>query len=661
MQTDLSRSGECGTSSRSKHDYPLENPRTSTEFQQVIMRLNLLLSYSLAVLALVQCTTLTLIAHEPPLIQPTFLMDEEPPEKVSPSVVTLNPGLLPLWKKALARPESDLQRQAAMAITRAQRNGHQGLRAFAPDLMLLLRRKEAHPTVRMEAARALIALDHREAASLLVDVSQHDGQLMRLLVEPALAKWNYEPIQSLWLGRLSSPRTHRRELTLAIDGLSSNHVLSAGEPLRTIAASPTQPEDIRLAAARGAGNCLTSGSEHVASELFTDGQAPLINRLCAASLLSLHTSEESITLRQRYAVDPNPTVSAIALRSLYQADPELVLPVAAECLGSPDANVRRIVIETYLRLPTEDRIRDLSGRLNDSHPALRTLVREGYYPLSRRPEFEVLIRELAINILGGEDWRGQEQAALLLAALDRKEIATRLVELLNSPRDEVMIASAWGLKKIAVPTTAEALTQQLGRRSKELSRTRPGIEHQVAHLCEALALFKHVPAIPVLKVYVPKQEQFGPLSRSAAFWALGQILEDAAAGREAPPRELSLTEKAAQALGIKDQPPAEEAESLAASFMKSIEDVNGMPPEANEVRRTAALALGRMRAKSQLAALKKMIGTSVDHEAVDIAMRWAVLRISGEELPISPPLREEETGWFIEPAPVSLDTDPPTP
>ena len=40
-------------------------------------------------------------------------------------------------------------------------------------------------------------------------------------------------------------------------------------------------------------------------------------------------------------------------------------------------------------------------------------------------------------MLMGEDWRGLEQAGLLLVALDEKEIVSRLLILLEHPRGEV--------------------------------------------------------------------------------------------------------------------------------------------------------------------------------------------------------------------------------
>ena len=182
----------------------------------------------------------------------------------------------------------------------------------------------------------------------------------------------------------------------------------------------------------------------------------------------------------------------------------------------------------------------------------------------------------------------------------------------------------------------------------------------MAHLCEALALFKYKPAVPVLKVYVPKTMQYGEISRSAAIWALGQIFEDAAASASTA-IESSPTSKVSELLGLQDKHDGEVAEELAGLFMGRVREIMGMPPESPLVRRTSALAIGRMRATSQLGGLKEMIGEQVESEPVEIAMRSAVLRMTGEDLKIAPPATTDRIGWFLEPAPTSLLEKPVTP
>ncbi len=593
-------------------------------------------------------------------IQPSFLIDLEPEEQALPPVWFLNPQLLPLWKQAITHPESEMQRQAAEAIARAHEYGHYGLKVFQPELLALLQDKGLHPATRFAAAHALIVLDCRDSASALFEAAQAEGQDLRHFVEPVLARWGFEPLQLVWRERVKQTATTRRDLLLAVNGLGQLRVTAAQPDLLKIALDLARPPDIRLAAARAAGETSEAGLEPTVKQILSRGSCSLVDRLCVAALLVRHRTPEAVEINQALAIDSEPAVAGIALRTLLATDPQLVLPVAEVSLKSSDANVRRVAIEAYLQLPTVERLETLSAKLNDPHPELRALVREGFFTHSRESAWETVIRESSIRVLNGDDWRGQEQTTLLLAALDRKEVAPRLVELLNSNRDEVMIATGWGLRVLAVPETAAALTEQIRRQSKLESWPFPGVEQQVSHLCEALGKFKYKPAVPVLRIYVPKTMQYGPTPRAAAVWALGQIFEDAAGGSPTA-KSSSPISQAAELLGLKDQPEAELVEALAEQIMDRVRDTDGMPAEWAEVRRAGALALGRMKAASQLGGLKEKIGDRVDSESVDLAMRWAVLRISGEDLPIGPPELVERVGWFIEPAPTSLLDKPVAP
>src|SRR5262249_3255834 len=113
--------------------------------------------------------------------------------------------LLALWLRALDRPEKDLKCQAAATIVLAHCRGMPGLEATVAPLLRTLDQPEQHPPVCLAAAQALVALDARQAAPDLLKHAQADGIDMRNLVEPALARWNYEPARAVWLERLNQP------------------------------------------------------------------------------------------------------------------------------------------------------------------------------------------------------------------------------------------------------------------------------------------------------------------------------------------------------------------------------------------------------------------------------------------------------------------------
>src|SRR5262249_32151659 len=148
-----------------------------------------------------------------------------------------------------------------------------------------------------------------------------------------------------------------------------------------------------------------------------------------------------------------PSVAVVALTRLFEIDPHLVLPLAEGAMRNPDARVRQCGADACSRLPDAQRVAALARMLDDPHPAVRRAIRESLYGLGRRDELDGPIRSAAMEMLGGERWRGLEQAALLLAALDHKPAAGRLIELLAFDRAEVSVSAAWGLKKLAIPET----------------------------------------------------------------------------------------------------------------------------------------------------------------------------------------------------------------
>ena len=546
-----------------------------------------------------------------------FLLDDEPGEIPEPSIMFIDPGLVPMWKRALSQPESELKRQAAEAVVQLHRLGHDEGVLADPELLAVLDDDKTHPAARYAAARALIVLDRREASGKLLEVSQSGDKDLRQLVEPVLAEWNVEAIQPVWHQRLSSSATPRRELVLAIEGLGTQRDAAALPALMTLALNAERSADIRLAAARAAGQIATQGLEPQAEQLIARGK--VIDRLTAASLITRHKSPESVSIHQQLGVDAEPAVAGAALRSLFAMDPTLVLPVAEAALQSPDANVRQVGIDTYLALPTKDRILRLSQSFNDPHPRLRTRVRDGFFTLSKVADLNQSIRQSATAVLIGEDWRGQEQAALLLGELDEEPAAGRLIELLDSRRAEVMLSAAWSLRKLEIPSTARPVLEFATRRSTESDVATPTSSRQLAHLFELLGQLKFRDAIPLLEGFVPKTQDYGAASRAAAIWSLGVIDEGTT------------------------------NEELAKKLIDRVQDILSIPPEAAEVRRAAVLSLGRIRAADHVEVLKQHLGETVDQDLMELTLRRAIHQMTGELLPIQPPPRVKRGGWFLEP------------
>jgi HEAT repeat protein len=381
---------------------------------------------------------------------------------------------------------------------------------------------------------------------------------------------------------------------------------------------------------------LEKDAERLAADASTRG---LVGRLIAATLMSqalTHRearSPEGIPLLQRLAVDPEPTVAAVALTRLLDIDPELLVPVVERLLASPDPNVRSFGVEILSRRPSEKHIHLLGNRLDDLHPDVRVKARKSLQTLAGKDEFKNLVIIEGTRMLASGQWRGLEQAVILLANLDHKPAAARFLELLQFERPEVFVTAAWGLRKLAVPDTLPPVTSYV---KEELERIHKGvrlpnrpdvppeiIDHQVSQLNQFLGQQRYGPAEALLRRFVPHEAPLFPCpeSRAAAVWGLGMILE-----------------------GKTDAKLAEDLEVR-------LRDTNSIPPENVQVRRMAALTIGRLKAEGPLPRLRLYCAEQKPNDdAVHNACGWAIERITGEPMLWSLTIEKVQRDWFLTPS-----------
>jgi HEAT repeat protein len=478
----------------------------------------------------------------------------------------------------------------------------------------------------------LIVFADDRSADLLFKASQKYGADLRQLIEPALAKWRFAPIVNIWQKRLEAKGTRFRDLVLAIHGVAEVGDKSAVPALLAMLHDPLRAGALRLEAARSAGRLQTSGLEPEAERLTRLSSVPILQRLCAAALLAQHDSESAITTLLRLAIDVEPSVAAAALSRLNAINHDLVVPIAEQVMRNDDANVRQQGVDAYVARPTPERVSFVCRLLDDPHPSLRAGVRESLFRLAQQAELDAVIRLTASGVMANDSWRGQEQAALLLSALDHKPAVTRLVELLESPRDEVMVATAWGLRVLAVPDTLPAILDKASRQTEARVKNQSNsnaLDDQVAHLCEALGLMKYAPAEPLLRRYVPKIPALGELSRGAAIWALGHLHA-----------------------GVSDEP-------LAVLMVERLtEPIGPFPPEVQRVRHASAISLGRMQSKSQTERMRAFLGPKVGIDPTSLAIRWAIHELTGELLPEPDRPTFSRSGWFLEPLDYKVRVSP---
>ncbi len=554
------------------------------------------------------------------------------PDLPGPKEVWVFPeGAKALWLKALERPEAEMKYRAAEAIARAHRQGVKGMEATVAPLLAALDAPEQHPAVRRAAAEALVELEAREATPSLWKQAQEGGPALREVVEPALARWDYQPARAVWLERLRDPATPHRALVLAIRGLAVVREGQAADPLRELALSVRTPGPVRLEAARALGALRTEGLEADAERLAADtSPRGVIGHLVAANLLQGHRGAAAIRVLQQLARGPEPAAAALAAGRLLELGPGHALPVLDGLLSSPDAKVRLLGVEAMRRRPEEKHVRLLADRLDDPHPDVRRKAREALRELAAKKELRGPVLAEATRVLGGRPWRGLEQAAVLLTQLDHKPAAQQLRVLLEHDRPEVFITAAWGLRKLAVPDT---LPKALAYAEAELKRRlagqdlpgRPGadmamIDHQLAQLNQFFGEQKYRPADAVLRRFIPRADRrLGPESRAAAVWGLGLLHDGEAAPELVEPLEARLT------------------------------DVRSIPPEAVEVRRMSAITLGRIKAKDAVRTLRIFYGGRPGDDPVNNACGWAIQRLTGQAVPPPGEVRKAQRDWFLVP------------
>jgi HEAT repeat protein len=562
-------------------------------------------------------------------------MYHNPELPVPPTEAVFPEGITELWLKALKRPEADMKCKAADAVALAHRRGMKGLESAVAPLVEALDAADQHPAVRLAAARALVTLGAKDAAPSLLKQARDGSGELRDVVEPALARWDYQPARAVWRDRLKDPATPPRALALAVRSLGAVRDEESADRLRELALAERTPGPARLEAARALAAIRADGLEKDAERLAADTSPRGIpSRLAAASLLKRHRGEETVRLLQRLSKDSEPAVVAIAAARLVEIDPDAAVAEAERLLGSTDAKVRGLAVEALFRRPSEKRVAALAERLDDAHPDVRVRARRALRELAATKELRTAVLDGGTRMLATRRWRGLEQAAILLTELDHKPAAKRLVELLKFDRPEVFVTAAWGLRRLAVADTLPGVLRYVEAGQERLrasaTRTDEGAEmvnHQLAQLNQFLGEQKYRPADAALRAFIPRMEHqwqswIGSEARAAAIWALGLIHEGKA-----------------------------DAE-LAAALEARLNDVMTQPPEEPRVRRMCAVTLGRLGAKDALPSLRGGFADRAPSlDPVNNACGWAVERLTGEAVPKPKPIRKMQQDWFLMPSP----------
>lgn len=553
-----------------------------------------------------------------------------------PTVTRFDPRLLELWKKALSREESEPRARAAEAVIQAHREGWTELAQDA-GLAALLRAvassDTAHPAARRAAMDALAALDLRESAPILRVALAGGDPVLTAALDPVLARWGDEPSFKPWLQRLEDASVSAPMRVSAARALGRAGAASAGEAILNIVARADENAAVRLASASALETMAWPQRDQVLNRV---AGSELVDRLVVARTLGALTDSRARQRLESLTADPEAVVRAAAAESLMAGGPPGP-EFCARLAGDADPRVRLLSIPMLLARSEPASVDPLARLLSDVSPEVRRSARAALLAVAE--PHGPAVRRAAIAVLDADDWRGLEQAALLLSRLQETGVADRLVHLLTHDRPEVRLASIVALRRLGVARTfpalrdrlealmAEALTLGAGmnienmtpQRSREIVRRSGDNSREIEHLCLAAGVHGLTDCRDLLQKMVPKKSGYQSGARAAAVWALGKLHDGRA------------------------------DEGLTRALIGRLNDLSPLEPESTDVRRASAIALGRMGARSAVASLRKHMGEDAMDPEVAQACRWAIERITGQPEPPPQPIVREPGGWFLQP------------
>lgn len=539
---------------------------------------------------------------------------------VTPSAATFPDGLVELWGRALVRPEPELQRLVIDTLPAASQLGVEGVRELTPTLIELSRAPDQSLDVLRSICQTLIAFDGQNHDELLAELALRHGEKIAQLVEPAIANWKSTALEQAWLDRINGPFPGTTMSILALNGLGAIGSERADPALRKIVRNLGEQNQVRLAAARALGEIHQEGLVELADELVAVQTKPSsLHPLLAIKLLARHDDAATSEFLTKLVDHENTAVQSEALEQLYRIDFNLVDQHREKLVDSPDVNVRRWCFLSMADKQQADRLQLLCRLLDDVNPTLRRDVAAALVKLADEADLREEVIAETTKVFEKNDWRGCEQACVVLTRLDHKPSGERMVELLGHERGEVQVASAWGLSKLRLPELLPDMLDHAssvyeGFRSGQLSDDRPGTSLHVAHLFLAFGDQLYSPAEELMRKYLPKNHLLGFEVRAAAAWSIGMLHEG-------------------------DPDP-----ELVKIFVGRVRDA-GMNPDTDILRDMSAISLGRMNAEAALATLREFAGPGMP------SCYWAIEQITGEKPPepkVDITLMDD---WFLSPLP----------
>ena len=542
--------------------------------------------------------------------------------------VSFDAGLIPLWRKALQRPDAQLQRMTLETIRLAKQRGVPEIDEMIGDVMNASATTKNVDVVRAACA-AMIEFDARRFDRQLADLARQYGYPVGSIVEPALANWKSDRFKDDWMARIQSFDAGPTQLRFAINGLLACEATEAADGIRSLFQQSSDTFSVQVCAARALSKLSRNHALEIAEHLVQqDSASQPTQGLLILELIGQNDSSQAVSLLNDALQLPDTAIQSGALERLYRIDKALVDAKAETMSASQDVNVRRWCLSAMLAFPKGRRAAFVASFLNDPIPSLRRSVASGLIGWGEDEKLRDDVISATMSMLDHDAWRGCEQATVVLTRLNHGPAGERLVQLLDHPRPEVQIAAAWGLKELRLAqhlpemlSHAESVFQMF--RSRKLAAESRGAVEQLTHLLEAFGDQRYRPAESLLRAYLPKNHQYGESTRAAACWAIGRMLgEESSSNGGTSSKEV--------------------ADLLQTRFL----DIASEEPETNLFRQMCAVSFGNMNDRSRIPLLRKY---AVDRDYVGQACAWSLEKMTGEKSAPIPPIVEKQDDWFLKP------------
>jgi len=584
---------------------------------------------NLAILALLSAATLCSVARAQST-QPTPLraaidmpMLTDPAIIDATPVVVVHPRQFDVWLEALARPEPDLQRNAADAFAHAARRGIAGIGDKASPALRKTLSTAKDPLVIHACIRALAALDDRTASDLMLQHASSTSVDTVLTIDAALAHWQHAPARAVWLKRATDIRASRQVRISAFNALAQQRDASAAAPARSVLHAPQDALAVRLAAAQALA-AATADTVDDAQKLLRDERSPLHAQLLAVYALqsARGTAAEALLLTLGRTGDP--AVQAMAIDRLTNLSPAATAPLTKTAATHRDTTVRRAAARALAAQKTGDAVAALIALLGDIDPTVRALSKSALIAADADTTLRPLVRDSLLTTLEATSPNAQQEAALVLGKLQERRAAAALLNMLTHNDRDSRIAAAVALRWLGEPAHAAPLlahAQKLAAdiRAGNVRQQRAAANVELSQLIQSLGSLGHAPASPLLLELLPKDAPFDAAPRQAACWAIGKI------------------------------PPEHITPAAIAALSSRAGDNDIRNPESDDVRTTATIALARTKAPTVLPLLRKLAADELTPRSVQVTVRWGIHHLTGTWPAPLPPRETQPTDLFLEP------------